>query len=78
MSSRPAIILRRVDFPQPEAPTSTTNSLSFMVKSTLSITFFVSYILVTFFKITLLIKSPLIIFLLRLFILEFSFLFLQE
>ena len=37
-----AIILKRVDLPQPEAPTRTTNSLSFISKSILSITFFLS------------------------------------
>ena len=29
-TSRPDIILRRVDFPQPEGPTNTTNSPSFI------------------------------------------------
>ncbi|MNU09820.1 hypothetical protein D3C72_2566080 [compost metagenome] len=34
ISSRPAIILSSVDFPQPDGPTSTTNSPSLMVRST--------------------------------------------
>jgi hypothetical protein len=34
MSSSPAIILSSVDLPQPDGPTSTTNSPSLMVRST--------------------------------------------
>src|SRR5258708_5193884 len=47
-TSSPAIILSRVDLPQPEGPTSTTNSPSSMSTLTPGITWTVPHLLTTF------------------------------
>src|SRR5690554_651741 len=50
ISSRPATILRVVDLPQPEGPTSTINSLSLMSKLMLSTAVTLPKRFVTFFR----------------------------
>src|SRR6266567_4824051 len=51
-TSSPAIILSRVDLPQPEGPTSTTNSPSSMSTLTPCITWTVPYLLMTLLTLT--------------------------